>query len=208
MFLEFALLLWALDAASRNEKRKQWLNLKHLWMGHRAFRAANRRETAQIGRSWQTGHAKEADSGKCRMACTSVLNGAEGFRFFYTRQCVGFRSSVEDMPRCCHPSRVSWRCANAMRQGFGDSQTGASHYAETTVRKLHDESSALPCQHDNVNSSPEAFVTKIVRTDGMVRDGTTVDVSMTDHGSVTANDTKCSRLQDCCKKRTKCSHSI
>ena len=117
-----------------------------------------RGETVQIGRTWRTGHAKATDSGKCRIACASLLNGVEGFRFFYT----GFRSprSVEDMPRCCNPSGVSLRCASAMRQGFGDSQTGASDYAETAVRKLHDESSALPCQHDQVNSSPEAFVAK------------------------------------------------
>ena len=121
-----------------------------------------RGETPQIGRTWQTGHAKAADNGKCRLSCASLLNGVEGFRLSNIRKWLGLRSprAVEDMPRCCNPSRASWRCANAMRQGFGDSQTGASHYAETTVRKLNDESSALPCQHDNVNSSPEPFVAK------------------------------------------------
>ena len=36
-------------------------------------------------------HAKAADSGNCRLACASLLNGVEGFRFFNIRQWLGIR---------------------------------------------------------------------------------------------------------------------
>ena len=81
------------------------------------------------------GQEKTTKNGNCRLACASLLNGVEGFKFFNIRQRLGVRFPrfVEDLPRCCNPSGVSPKCANAMRQRFGDSQTRASECAETTA---------------------------------------------------------------------------
>ena len=61
------------------------------------------------------------------------------------------------------------------------------------------ESAALTSQHGQVSSSPEPFVAKKVRTDGIDHDGSTIDVSMRrcpERGLSNGKRHKCSRLHD------------
>ena len=135
---------------------------KHLWMGHRALRAANGEDPLQ----WEEpGRRPWKGRGQRQVTvsmCLSAQGGVEGSGL--SKLASGWVFVVHDLLKTCQGVVIHLVSAggaqNAMRQGFGDPQTRASQLAETTARKLHDESSALPCQHGSVNSSPEPFVAK------------------------------------------------
>ena len=101
----------------------------------RAFLLSGMKNLAIASKRSTLGEEKTTNNGNCRLACASVLHGVESFKFFNIRQWLGVRFPrfVEDAPRCCNPSGASSKCANAMRQRFGDSQTRASERAETNA---------------------------------------------------------------------------
>ena len=95
-------------------------------------RLAGQENQAVAAKRSTLGQEKTTNNGKCRLACASLLHGLEGFDI---RQWLGVRfpKFVEATTRYENPSCVSWPCATAMRQRFGDSQTRASECAETTA---------------------------------------------------------------------------